>query len=79
MLHGLVGGARGGLRPKIPWLTDIAEWTEIGITIRVREAEDRQKWRRLVTSIKCPNWTTKAVTQDGTFSDNHFMITVALR
>ena len=32
----------------------IAEWTVIGIITCVREAEDRQKWRKIVKSSKCP-------------------------
>ena len=78
-MHGTVGGARGGGRPTIPWLTDIAEWTAIGNTVCVREAEDLHTWRKIVKSLKCPNRPTKAMTQDGTFSDNHFTITVASR
>ena len=45
----LVEDARGRGRPNITWLTDIAEWTGIGITC-VRGDEDRQKYRKIVKS-----------------------------
>ena len=51
-MHGMSEGARGRGRPKITWLTYIAEWVGSMITACVREAEDqqkkRQKWRRIV-------------------------------
>ena len=49
----LVERARGRGKPKRTWFTDIAEWTGIGITACVREAEDRQKWGKIAKSSKC--------------------------
>ena len=44
-----VRGGGGGEVGKRTWLsTDIAEWMEIGITACLREAENRQKWRKIV-------------------------------
>ena len=55
VMHDLVEHVGGRGRPNITWLNDIAEWTGIGITTWVREAEERQRWRRLVVSSKCPD------------------------
>ena len=51
--NGLVEYARSRGGPKRTWLTAIAEWTVTGITAGVREAEDRQKWGKIVMSSKC--------------------------
>ena len=40
---------------KSTWVTDIAEWTGIGITACVRETEDQQEWREMGKSSKGPN------------------------
>ena len=48
-LHMTQGSRRRG-RPN-----RIAQLTWIGITEYVREAEDRQEWRRIVKSSKCPS------------------------
>ena len=53
--YGLGEGAQGQGRPQRPWFTDIAEWTWIRITTCLREAEDRQKWRKIAKSSKSPN------------------------
>ena len=46
--------------PKRTWLSDITEWTGIGITTCMRETEDRQKWRKIAKSSKWPQRQTKA-------------------
>ena len=51
VMHGLVEGTRGRGRPKRTWLRDITDWTGIGITECVKEAEDRQKWRKIVNPL----------------------------
>ena len=57
VMHVMVEIARGRGRPtQIAWLTDVAEGMGIRITGCVREADDRQKWRRIVKpSFKWPN------------------------
>ena len=55
-MHGLVEYAiRGRGRPKKTWINGIAEWTRTGITSCLREAEDRQKWRKIFELSKCTN------------------------
>ena len=79
-MHGLVEGARGRRRPKRTLLTHIAEWTEIGITTCVREAEDWQKWRRRFKSSKYRDWLSKApllsayITTLSLIQDLHFLL-----
>ena len=52
-LHSLVEGTIKAKKNLA--LTDIADWTGIGITTCEREAEDWQKWRKIVKSSKCRN------------------------
>ena len=60
-------GARGRGMPTRTWFDDIAEWMGIGITTCEREAEDRQKWRKIVKSSKVPERPTKANDYFSTF------------
>ena len=55
IMHGMVKGSRNRGRPKNTWLADIEAWTGKPKTACMREAMDREKWRRTVKSSKCPN------------------------
>ena len=51
IMHGSIKGIIQRGRPKLNWLRNIQEWT--GLNIRV--AENRERWKRLVTVSKFPN------------------------
>ena len=55
IMHGAVEGSRGRGRPKNSWMRDIVAWTERGAVTCVSLARDREGWRRIVESSKCPN------------------------
>ena len=58
IMYVLVDGARGLGRPKRTWITDITEWTGIGIIVCERRW-GQKKWRKIYSGvIKGPQWPT---------------------
>ena len=55
-VNGLAKGAKGRGRPTRTWLRHSAEWTGIGITTCVREAESRQKFHNGRQSLLYGNY-----------------------
>ena len=55
IMHGAVEGNRNRGRPRNSWLGDIVAWTKRDATTCVRLARDREGWRKIVNSSKCPN------------------------
>ena len=55
IMHGSTEGIRPRGRPKLNWLRNIQEWTGQNITECIRVAENRERWKRLMTVSKCPN------------------------
>ena len=47
--HGSIEGNRLRGRPKLNWLRNIKEWTGLNITDCIRVAENRERWKRLMT------------------------------
>ena len=54
-VNGMAKCAKGRGRPTRTWLRHIAEWTGIGNTTCVKEAESRKKSRKTVKSPKFHN------------------------
>ena len=54
VLQGTVRGGRRRGRQKKRWEDNITEWTGLKMSKLVRRAEDREGWRRLVTSSAAP-------------------------
>ena len=55
IMHGMVEGRRGRGRPRGSWLNNIASWTRRTMVECVRKTGDRETWREIVNSSKCPN------------------------
>ena len=55
IMHGSVEGNRGRGRPKRMWTDDIKDWSGRGMVECIREAGDRDVWKRRVQRSKCPN------------------------
>ena len=55
IMHGSVNGSRGRGRPKITWFNDIKDWSGRSIVDCLRASKDREYWRHIVNSSKCPN------------------------
>ena len=49
VLQGTVEGTRNRGRPRRQWVSDIEAWTEMKLPELVRIAEDRLKWKSLVS------------------------------
>ena len=73
ILQGTVQGGRKRGRQKKRWEDDIKEWTGLSFSDSQRAAQDRDKWRVLVSSSRwCPNdpTTGKGIVQVVKFKFN---------
>ena len=50
ILHGRIDGTRGRGRPRRRWTDDIREWSRMSIVECIQTAEDRGRWRAVVSS-----------------------------
>lgn len=55
IMHGMVPGSRSRGRPKGSWTGDVKEWTGLSMKECMKEAEERDGWKRRIYSSKCPN------------------------
>jgi len=52
LLEGRVNGKRGRGRPRNTWFRDISKWMQIDYVTAVRCAQDREKWRTMVSEVQ---------------------------
>ena len=52
--HDTVDGMRGQGRPRLNWLDDVKRWSGRTIVECIRLAEDREKWKNVVTLQSAP-------------------------
>ena len=55
IMHGSVNRSRGRGRPKRTRFDDIKDWSGRSIVDCLRASKDREYWRHIVNSSKCPN------------------------
>ena len=62
ILQGSIEGKRRRGRPKMQWQDDIVKWTGLDINKAMRAAENRERWKKIVTKStapKCNNTASK--------------------